>query len=72
VNPAIPPHRGPRRGAVRAEERMLDKVMTAGVPNTGYAGIHANASNRATQIAVKATSTVLVTYLGGNSVNTSV
>jgi len=62
--PAIPPHRGPRKGAVRAENSILDRVITAAVPRTGYAGIQAHASSRATHTAVKATSTVLVTYLG--------
>jgi hypothetical protein len=64
ANPAIPPHKGPRKGAVRAENNMLDTVITAVVPRTGYAGIQAHASSRATQTAVKATSTVLVMYLG--------
>ena len=35
VNPAIPPHRGPKKGAVEAENSMLEKVMTAAVPRTG-------------------------------------
>jgi hypothetical protein len=64
ANPEIPPHRGPRKGAVNAEETMLDKVITTDVPKTGYAGIHAHTSNTATHVAARVTSTVLVKYLG--------
>ena len=72
ANPEIPPQSGPRKGAVKAEEIMLDSVITADVPKTGYAGIHAHASSKATHVAVKATSTVLVTYLGPSFSQTSV
>jgi hypothetical protein len=35
INPETPPHRGPKIGAVIAENKMLEKVIVAVVPRTG-------------------------------------
>jgi hypothetical protein len=35
INPETPPQRGPKIGAVKAENMMLEKVIVAVVPRTG-------------------------------------
>lgn len=66
MKPAIVPHNGPSRGAVRAENIMPDNVITAGVPKIGYAGIRESASIKAVHTAANAKNSELVTYFCAN------
>jgi hypothetical protein len=63
VKPERAPHIGPSIGAVKLENKMLDIVITAEVPKTGYAGIQATDKTTAVQMATKATNMALVVYL---------
>jgi hypothetical protein len=35
IKPEIVPHKGPKIGAVKLENMIFEKVITAGVPSTG-------------------------------------
>lgn len=54
MTPEIEPHNGPSKGAVNAEVKIVETVMTAVVPRIGYAGIKAQTSANAAHILVKA------------------
>lgn len=60
MNPDIVPCNGPSSGAVRLFRRMLENVIVAGVPNTGYAGIIVQAKSSAVQIEMRATFCVVI------------
>jgi hypothetical protein len=62
MKPDNVPHKGPSTGAVKLENKMFDNVIMAGVPRTGYAGIHEHAKINATQVPVKATNKTFLMY----------
>jgi len=60
MNPDNVPYKGPNKGAVRLLSKMLENVIDAGVPRTGYAGMTVTAKRRAVQIVIRARSLVVI------------
>jgi hypothetical protein len=63
MTPEIEPHNGPSKGAVNAEVKIVETVITTEVPRIGNAGINAQTSANAAHMLVKAASTLFAGYL---------